>query len=91
MQIKKNQKRCKTESDSTRFGICDDPPPPHIPAYIEEDNPLKWIAIIHNPKQESVEFYAIDHCVEIVRTDGTMESRCDGLLRSGKQYSKIQG
>ncbi|MFA6008432.1 MAG: hypothetical protein WC799_00505 [Desulfobacteraceae bacterium] len=71
---------CKTESKKEEFGLCDDPPPSIEPAYINESNPMKWIAIVKNSEQEIVDFYAIDNCVQIYREDGSMESRCDGLL-----------
>lgn len=71
---------CKTESDSNEFGLCDDPPPITEPAYIDENDSSKWIAIIKNSEQKTVRFYAIDNCVSILKPDGNMESRCDGLL-----------
>lgn len=71
---------CKTESDISRFGLCDDPPPDSNPAYIDENDPSKWIATVNNNIQEIVRFYAIDNCVPILRPNGDMESRCDGLL-----------
>jgi len=71
---------CKTESKINRFGLCDDPPPNTNPAYIDENNSSKWIAIVNNPNQRTAEFYAIDNCVPILRPNGEMESRCDGLL-----------
>lgn len=71
---------CSTHSDQQEFGLCDDPPPPHIPAYIDETNPDKWIAKIINTNQENITFYAIDHCVDVLRPDGTKDSRCDGVL-----------
>lgn len=71
---------CKTESNNVEFGLCDDPPPNTNPAYIDESNRSNWIAIVKNPTQSSVKFYAIDNCVPIFRADGNMENRCDGLL-----------
>ncbi len=43
-------------------------------------NSDKWIAIVNNSKTKNVEFYAIDHCVTILRENGDDEKRCDGLL-----------
>ena len=32
---------CKSESSVAEFGICDDPPPPNTPAYVDEDTSNK--------------------------------------------------
>jgi len=71
---------CATNSSNIKFGICDDPPPATSPAYIDINNVPNWIAIVNNPSQENVKFYAIDNCVIVLRTDGSIESRCDGVL-----------
>ena len=72
---------CKTESNIIEFGLCDNPPPAEDPAYINEDTPAKWIGIVNNPAKRDVDFYAIDHCVTILKPDGiNKESRCDGML-----------
>jgi len=71
---------CSTQSNELEFGLCDDPPPPHKPAYINETDPLIWIAKVKNPNQEMVTFYAIDHCVSVKRSDGKMAKKCDGVL-----------
>jgi len=78
MPINLFQDSCKNISNKTSFGICDDIV--NAPAYLDEDTTAKWIAIISNPSEKEIEFYAIDNCVEIVRSNGEMESRCDGLL-----------
>lgn len=71
---------CRTQSSDAIFGLCDDPPPPNKPAYISETNPENWIAKINNTKKENVLFYAIDHCVSILKADGNPASKCDGVL-----------
>jgi hypothetical protein len=71
---------CKTESTVEQFGLCDDPPPASNPAYIDENNSGNWIATVINSNKKKVEFHAIDSCVEILKPDGTLESRCDGIL-----------
>jgi len=81
---------CKTESDNEEFGICDDPPPAIEPAYIDENNRSKWIAIVKNTQKRTVKFYAIDHCVPIYKEDGNMESRCDGMLLYSKTLVFIE-
>ncbi len=71
---------CKTSSNKVKFGLCDDPPPLSNPAYIDEKEPAKWIGIVKNSEEKNVDFFAIDNCVDIRRDDGTMDSRCDGVL-----------
>lgn len=71
---------CKTSSNNTKFGICDNPPPSKKPAYIDENNASKWIAIVNNSMNKKIDFYAIDNCVNILKADGNKESRCDGML-----------
>lgn len=81
---------CSTKSDKHEFGLVDDTPPPHKPAYIDETNKPNWIAIVKNPSQHSVTFYAIDHCVNILRSDGKMESKCDGVLSYRKNLIFVE-
>ena len=76
---------CKTTSNIQEFGLCDDPPPPHLRAYIDEDDTTKWIGIVKNPTSKKVDFYAIDNCVSILRANGEEESKCDGVLRYEKK------
>lgn len=71
---------CKTNSIKECFGLCDDPPPSNNPAYIDENDIDKWIGLVDNPTLKSVDFFAIDKCVKVVRSDGTLEKRCDGIL-----------
>jgi hypothetical protein len=75
-----NVATCKTQSSNKKFGLCDDAPPPHKPAYIDENNGANWIAVVVNEQRKEVTFTAIDHCVEIRREDSTMDKRCDGFL-----------
>lgn len=71
---------CKSSSNKKEFGLCDDPPPPSLPAYIDELDKSKWIATINNRNSKKVDFIAIDACIDIRKADGNLESRCDGLL-----------
>jgi len=71
---------CSTNSNNPTFGLCDDPPPSNAPAYIDEINPTIWIAKVNNPRSENITFFAIDNCVNVLRPDGTLDSRCDGVL-----------
>jgi hypothetical protein len=68
-------------SDQKRFGLCDDVPPPHKPAYLDERNGAKWIATIINDSQMPVRFVALDNSnVILKRDDGVIDRRCDGFL-----------
>ncbi len=88
---------CQSYTDNKVFGICDDPHPSQNPAYIDEHNGTKWIAIVENNDRIPVTFTAIDNCIKILRADNKMEKRCDGMLTFNstviflelKQRSKI--
>jgi hypothetical protein len=73
--------RCKTQSDSVKFGIYDPPPISSGHAFIVEDNEYEWIAVVENHYREIMVFFAIDNCLPFpLREDGTMANRCDGVL-----------
>ena len=72
--------KCITESSKRTFGLCDDPPPAENPAYIDETNGSKWIAVVVNPRQYEVTFLALDHCIEALTEDGRQKRRCEGVL-----------
>jgi hypothetical protein len=67
---------------SVEFGICDDRPPPSRPAYIDETDHSKWIAIVINtkPSPKTLSFSALDNVIELKRPDGTRDNICDGAL-----------
>ena len=71
---------CQTHSNKKIFGLCDEPSPNKNPAYIDEKDGAKWIAVVENEYVYQVTFTAIDNCIEINRPDGKMEKRCDGVL-----------
>ncbi|MBC7555022.1 MAG: hypothetical protein H7257_13720 [Taibaiella sp.] len=72
--------RCSGSSDKRIFGLCDKAHPAKEPAYIDEDNGKDWIAVIENNNRETVQFIAVDHCIDLLKVDGKMDSRCDGML-----------
>ncbi len=72
--------KCQTTSSKKTFGLCDDPPPAKNPAYIDELNGSNWIAVVENESQKQITFTAIDNCIAILRSDGKMKQRCDGML-----------
>jgi hypothetical protein len=71
---------CQSQTNQPKFGLCDDPPPSEDPAYIDIDDCSKWIAIVENNQEIEVIFTAIDNCIEILRSNGEKENRCDGML-----------
>ncbi|MCX3263717.1 hypothetical protein [Pedobacter agri] len=72
---------CVGKSGKRVFGICDDPPPPHLPAYLDETHGEKWIAVVHNNRAIEVTFIAIDHCIDFpLLPDGKQGKKCDGML-----------
>jgi hypothetical protein len=75
-----NLAKCKTNSSRKTFGLCDDPPPAKNTAYIDEANGANWIAVIENESQQEITFTAIDNCIEILKPNGKMKQRCDGML-----------
>jgi hypothetical protein len=80
MSVNFNEVNCQTNSSRKTFGLCDDPPPANNPAYIDEANGANWIAVVENDSQQPITFTAIDNCIEILRPDGKMKQRCDGML-----------
>ncbi|MBY0477668.1 MAG: hypothetical protein K2Q24_08465 [Chitinophagaceae bacterium] len=80
MSINFFEAKCQTFSSNKIFGLCDDPPPASNPAYIDENNGAKWIAVVENDDRYDVTFTAIDHCIDIRRPDRKPAQRCDGVL-----------
>lgn len=71
---------CQTHSSRKKFGLCDDPPPAENPAYIDENDGAKWIAVVNNEYEYHCTFTAVDHCIEILKPSGKMQKRCEGFL-----------
>ena len=80
MSVNSFESKCQTYSNKKLFGICDDPSPAKNPAYIDEKNGVKWIAIVVNEYLYETTFTAIDNCIDIEREDGKQAKRCDGVL-----------
>lgn len=80
MSIEFEVAQCQTYSNKKRFGLCDDPAPASNPAYIDEADGAKWIAVVENDDRYSVTFTAIDNCIEILNAAGKMDKRCEGML-----------
>ncbi len=84
------QETCKTESHARQFGLCDNPPPAEDPAYIDETNSSAWTAEIQNINEVKVEFYAVDHCVEVRRPNAGRAKRCDGILKYNNNLTFVE-
>ena len=80
MSIDFMKNTCQTASSRKKFGLCDNPPPAKDPAYIDEFDGAKWIAVVINEYDYDCTFTAIDNCIDVFRPDGKMAQRCDGVL-----------
>ncbi len=78
MSVNFFEEKCLSKTDKKLFGLCDDRP--QNPAYIDETDGKKWIAVVKNEHTYEVSFVAVDNCINIKKNDGKMDSRCDGLL-----------
>lgn len=71
---------CQTHSSRKKFGLCDDPPPAKNPAYIDEANGAKWIAVVINEYDYNCTFTAVDNCIDVRKPNGKLDKRCEGFL-----------
>jgi hypothetical protein len=71
---------CQTHSSRKKFGLCDDPPPAINPAYIDEANGAKWIAVVINEYEYYCTFTAVDNCIDVRKPSGKPDKRCEGIL-----------
>jgi len=78
MSINFFQIGCQDKTNQIEFGLCDDIP--NHRAYIDLTDKAKWIAIVDNSITCDITFTAIDNCIDIRRADGSLESRCDGMI-----------
>lgn len=74
------EENCQTFSSKKIFGLCDPPAPSTEPAYIDEENGAEWIGVVVNEYRYDVTFTAIDHCIDVLTSDGMSAKRCDGVL-----------
>ena len=72
--------KCITASNKKLFGLCDDAHPAKKPAYIDETNGTKWLAVVVNEDANNVLFVAVDNCIELLKADDNLDKRCDGFL-----------
>ena len=90
MKINFSDAGCQTTSSRKKFGLCDDPPPKSSPAYIDELDGAKWIAVVVNDERHEVTFTSIDNCIPITKPDGRRAKRCDGVLMHGSSVIFIE-
>jgi hypothetical protein len=81
---------CRKTTANEKFGLCDDPPPEKLPAYIQEYRRDEWIAEVDNPDSKTVTFKAIDNCVPVLRANEEVESCCDGLLLQDNNLTFVE-
>ena len=81
MEIDFFKSQCQSVSNKQRFGLCDEQDNKE-PAYLDEQNEDKWIAVVENEELKEVHFIAIDYCIDIWRDKEKkeMDNRCDGML-----------
>lgn len=60
------------------FGICDNQD--GTKAYTDILDATTWVAKVENPEAKAIIFTAIDGCIEVLRANGDMERRCDGMM-----------
>ncbi len=65
------------------FGVCD--PGDSKPAFTTID-PQLYQARIENPLAKTIQFVPVDHNLDIRRTNGDLESTCDGMLYESPAY-----
>ena len=81
MEIDFLNSQCQSVSNKKLFGLCDEQDNKE-PAYLDEENGAKWIAVVENEQLKRIHFIAIDNCIDIWRDEvkKEMDNRCDGML-----------
>ena len=81
MEIDFFNSQCQRVTSEKIFGLCDDKED-NKPAYLDEENGAKWIAVVENEQLKKIHFIAIDNCIDIWRDEvkKEMDNRCDGML-----------
>ena len=80
----------KGTSDKELFGICDDTVGrDKKPAYLDDSDPDKWIAIVHNQSQKNIDSFAIDCCVVWYLDNGDIANACDGMVAYNDSHNIV--
>jgi len=69
---------CQKTTRANKFGLYD--AEDKTPAQIKLTDEPTWNATVLNNAGKEILFTAIDNCIEILRDNGDMESRCDVML-----------
>ena len=69
---------CRSNVVHQRFGLCDDEN--GTPAYFTLDYEGSWIATVINNGSKTIHFTAIDNCIDMRRSKGEMDNRCDVMM-----------
>jgi hypothetical protein len=69
---------CQEITTEKKFGLYD--AEDSTPAKINLIDEASWNATVINHKAKEVLFTAIDNCIEMLRENGDMDSRCDAML-----------
>lgn len=70
--------KCQSKTKEKKFGLYD--AEDKTPAKIKLDDEPSWNATVKNEEAKEVVFTAVDNCIEVLRDNGEMESRCDGII-----------
>lgn len=69
---------CQKITNEKKFGLYDEED--LMPAKIKLVDEPSWNATVLNDEAKEILFTAIDNCIEILRENGDMDSRCDVML-----------
>jgi len=69
---------CQQLTSEKKFGLFD--AEDKTAAKIKLTEEITWNATVVNDKGKSLQFTAIDNCIEVYRENGEMDSRCDCML-----------
>ena len=78
MSINFFQANCQNNTSATSFGICDNQN--GTPCFIDTANQNDWFAKAENDNAIEVTLTAVDNCISVLRPNGQMDNRCDGIL-----------
>lgn len=80
----------KGTSNKEWFGICDDSDEHYKkPAYLDDSDLDKWIAIVHNQSEKNIDFFAIDCCIVWYLANGDIANACDGMIAYNDNHSIV--
>lgn len=75
----------ETTVNIEEFGICDENTAPYSCLSFDSVNKRGWIAVIKNPDRVELIHTPVDKCLDLRRTNGELDNRCDSLLYKQKQ------